>query len=225
MAIKCGWASIDERGKGRGGKAGDQTGREVKIGDWHNFGQNVVIRFKDRAKAKKAASICKQICRNDKVGYDMDNRTTLFTEAKAKNWDITKIKKKVETDCSAMQAVICNAVGIPVSEDWYTGNMVEIAKKFPEEFEILRGEKYTDNDKFLKVGDMLVNTKKHTIMALENGQWASKKQTKKGIKSVATLAREVINGQWGNGETRVKKLKAAGYDPEAVQKKVNEMLR
>ena len=32
MAVKCGWASIDERGRARGGSAGDQTGKEVKIG-------------------------------------------------------------------------------------------------------------------------------------------------------------------------------------------------
>ena len=43
-------------------------------------------------------------------------------------------------------------------------------------------------------------------------------------KSVAEIAQEVIDGKWGNGDERVQKLKAAGYDPDAVQKKVNEML-
>ncbi len=43
-------------------------------------------------------------------------------------------------------------------------------------------------------------------------------------KSVETVAREVIAGVWGNDETRKKNLKAAGYDPETVQKKVNEIL-
>ena len=37
MSIKCGWASIDERGRASGGKAGDQTGVEVKIGNWYYF--------------------------------------------------------------------------------------------------------------------------------------------------------------------------------------------
>ena len=44
-------------------------------------------------------------------------------------------------------------------------------------------------------------------------------------KSVDELAREVINGKWGNGATRKKKLTAAGYDYNAVQKRVNEMLK
>lgn len=43
-------------------------------------------------------------------------------------------------------------------------------------------------------------------------------------KSVNTLAREVIAGKWGNGATRKKKLEAAGYDYNAVQKRVNELL-
>ena len=43
-------------------------------------------------------------------------------------------------------------------------------------------------------------------------------------KSVDTLAREVINGKWGSGNTRKQKLEAAGYDYAAVQKRVNEIL-
>ncbi|MBR0373220.1 MAG: hypothetical protein IJH91_01685 [Mogibacterium sp.] len=43
-------------------------------------------------------------------------------------------------------------------------------------------------------------------------------------KSVEQLAKEVIQGKWGNGDERKKKLTAAGYDYSAVQKKVNEML-
>lgn len=43
-------------------------------------------------------------------------------------------------------------------------------------------------------------------------------------KTIDEVAKEVIDGKWGNGEERVEKLKAAGYDPDAVQKKVNEIL-
>lgn len=43
-------------------------------------------------------------------------------------------------------------------------------------------------------------------------------------KSIDTIAREVIRGDWGNGVEREKKLKAAGYDYAAVQKRVNELL-
>ena len=46
-----------------------------------------------------------------------------------------------------------------------------------------------------------------------------------GGKSVDTLAREVIKGLWGNGADRKNRLTAAGYDYNAVQKRVNELLR
>ena len=43
-------------------------------------------------------------------------------------------------------------------------------------------------------------------------------------KSIDTLAREVIRGDWGNGAERKKRLSAAGYDYAAVQQRVNELL-
>jgi len=46
-----------------------------------------------------------------------------------------------------------------------------------------------------------------------------------GGKSIDTLAREVIKGLWGNGADRKNRLTAAGYDYNAVQKRVNELLR
>lgn len=43
-------------------------------------------------------------------------------------------------------------------------------------------------------------------------------------KSVDQIADEVIAGKWGDGQTRREKLSAAGYDPDAVQAKVNAKL-
>lgn len=42
-------------------------------------------------------------------------------------------------------------------------------------------------------------------------------------KSIDTIAREVLRGDWGNGVERKKRLTAAGYDYSAVQKRVNEL--
>ena len=44
------------------------------------------------------------------------------------------------------------------------------------------------------------------------------------LKSVETVADEVIQGLWGNGEERKEKLKLYGYDPVIIQAKVNEIL-
>lgn len=43
-------------------------------------------------------------------------------------------------------------------------------------------------------------------------------------KSVDTIAREVIAGKWGNGNDRKNRLRAAGYDPAAIQRRVNQLI-
>ncbi len=42
--------------------------------------------------------------------------------------------------------------------------------------------------------------------------------------AIENLAKEVIEGKWGNGQERKDKLTAAGYDYSEVQGKVNELL-
>lgn len=42
-------------------------------------------------------------------------------------------------------------------------------------------------------------------------------------KTVSELAKEVLDGKWGNGAERKKKLTEAGYDYNAVQAKVNKL--
>lgn len=44
-------------------------------------------------------------------------------------------------------------------------------------------------------------------------------------KSIDTIAREVIRGDWGNGQDRKNRLTAAGYSYHEVQKRVNEILK
>ncbi len=43
-------------------------------------------------------------------------------------------------------------------------------------------------------------------------------------KTIREVAEEVIRGDWGNGDERKLRLKAAGYDPKAVQQEVNRIL-
>ena len=47
---------------------------------------------------------------------------------------------------------------------------------------------------------------------------------RKNNKSIDILAREVIRGDWGNGNERKKRLTEAGYDYYAVQRRVNQIL-
>ena len=110
------WASIGENGKATGGKKGDQTGREVRVGVYYDFGQDKCIRIKNPIRRKKLAKIAKFLANSNVVGYAQDTRTTLHIECKTYNWKWSEIKKaisngsflKSNTDCSEFYAVCVN---------------------------------------------------------------------------------------------------------------------
>lgn len=171
MSVKIGHASIDEKGTAKGGTAGDQTGKEVCTREWYNKSWICVIRAKDSKVAEKIAKAMEAACANTNIGYDQNQRTTLYTEAKAKNWDISKITKACETDCSALVAVCVNAAGVSVSKDIYTGNE-KSALQDTGKFTVLTDSKYTTSDDYLCRGDILLSSG-HTAVALSNGAKAS----------------------------------------------------
>lgn len=173
MAVKIGHASIDENGKARGGSAGDQSGREVFTRDWYDKGWNKVIRAEDSSVAEKIAKAMEAACANNNIGYDQNQRTTLYAQAAANGWNISRIKTKCETDCSALVSVCVNAAGIRVSKDMYTGNEA-MALKATGEFKILTDSKYTRSDANLKRGDILLKEGSHTAVVLSDGANVSK---------------------------------------------------
>ena len=61
----------------------------------------------------------------------------------------------------------------------------------------------------------LIQTKVNELMGAKNTV---------SSKSIDELAREVIAGNWGNGEDRKQRLKAAGYNYSEIQNRVNEMM-
>lgn len=78
---------------------------------------------------------------------------------------------------------------------------------------------YSDSGKVSGVDGNVDMNYLHDENILKNNGSATKKKT------VDQLAKEVIDGKWGNGEDRKKRLTAAGYDYNAVQKKVNEIMQ
>jgi hypothetical protein len=167
MAVYIGHACIDERGRAKGGAAGDQTLKEVYKRTWYSKPWHTVFRAKSPEIAEKIAKAMEQACANNNIGYDQYQRTTLYTLAKAKGWDISKVTTKCETDCSALVAVCCNAAGIAVSKDMYTGNESAILKgtgKFNSYIDSL----YTRSSSYLRRGDILLGNG-HTAIVLSNG--------------------------------------------------------
>lgn len=75
---------------------------------------------------------------------------------------------------------------------------------------------------FPKHGKSMDTFREEVKRLLESG--GSGSSSSSASKSVDELAREVIRGDWGNGDTRRQRLTAAGYDYAAVQARVNEIL-
>ncbi len=77
-------------------------------------------------------------------------------------------------------------------------------------------------DNGLTVDGQYGTNSKAKLTALYNKKVGTTASTKK---DVTTVAKEVIAGKWGSGDDRKKKLTAAGYNYDTVQKKVNELLK
>lgn len=78
----------------------------------------------------------------------------------------------------------------------------------------------------IQVGAFKVKANAEAMMKkLQAGGFSVFITTEEGAgKSADELAREVLQGKWGNGAERKKRLEAAGYDYAAVQKKVNQLV-
>lgn len=172
IKVKVGSARIDENGKAKGGKAGDQTGKEVSTQNWykHNKGWRV-FRAKDPAKANMIAQDMQWACDNKHIGYDQNQRLTLYNIAKEVNFNCKKVTKDCETDCSALVRVCCAYAGIMLPNfrtPTEPGALLESG-----EFIEMKGTKYTDSSDYLKRGDILVTkTQGHTVVVLNDGSKA-----------------------------------------------------
>ena len=178
MSILIGHSSIDENGKARGGRSGDQTGKEVCKREWYKASWDVVLRCSDPAMTEKMAVACEQACDNNNIGYDQNQRNSLNTEAKKVGYNLSKITTKCECDCSSLMCICAIAAGITESALYQGGNMrttrnMRSAFKATGKFEVLTDKKYLTADTYLKRGDILVNEGSHTIMVLGNGAQAS----------------------------------------------------
>ena len=172
MSVKIGSARIDENGKARGGKAGDQTGKEVSTQSWYKHSKGWrVFRAKDPAVAEKIAQDMQWACDNKHIGYDQGQRLTLYDVSKPLGFNCNKVKENCETDCSALVRVCCAYAGVKLPN--FRTPTEPAALLDSGAFVELKGAKYTDSDKYLRRGDILVTrTQGHTVVVLSNGSKA-----------------------------------------------------
>ena len=172
MANLFAWASIGENGKAVGGIRGDQTGKEVKVGYYYNFGQNIVIRFRDIEKGRKLAKIAKWLANSNIVGYNQYDRESFYKECEKRGWNWKVIKRVIKkgkfspcnTDCSAFVAACINIVmEIKVVPCFTTGTMfmncIENNGNLFKSYEISEMDSIS-----WRKGDMPLKAYKHVII-------------------------------------------------------------
>ncbi|WP_244091501.1 hypothetical protein [Mediterraneibacter gnavus] len=226
MISNCGH---DENNRYRGGKAGDQTGTEWRVINWYNRPWKCVLRHPNADVRAMIASMAKAAANNNLIGYDQSQRGTFWTNLADSNYDPAQITVACEADCSSGVAAIVKGAGYrlgidalkKVSTACYTGNLRAALKAAG--FEVLTESKYLTSDAYLFAGDILLNDNAHVATNLTTGSKAS--GTSAPSKSINEVAKEVINGKWGNGSDRTNRLAAAGYDAKAVQNEVNRILK
>ena len=113
MTVTIGSARLDEKGKISGGKAGNQTKKEVSIQDWYPKAKGWRVIRPNKASVAAAIAKCMQMaCNNANIGYDQNQRDSLYSDASKFGFDVSKVTKATETDCSALVRVCCAYAGI-----------------------------------------------------------------------------------------------------------------
>ena len=222
--IKVGSARIDEHGNISGGRAGDQTKKEVATEPYYSHPKGwYLLRAKDIEVAKKIAQAMREGCANDNIGYSQTDRYGVITHLKTYG-RIAKISVKTNADCSSLVRACCIQSGISVG-DFNTSSEVAVLEKTGAFHNAVA---VTPNTK-LQMGDILVTRSKgHTVIVTESDYKTEAKPKPhiggKAKKSVEEVAKEVIEGKWGNNPERKSKLVKAGYNPMEVQAVVNKLM-
>lgn len=176
MISNCGH---DENNRYKGGKAGDQTGGEWALIKWYNRPWKCVLRHPDAKVRKMISDMATAAAKNNKIGYDQNERNTFWQHLKASDYDPAKITVVCEADCSSGVAAIVKAAGYrsgiqklkEVSIYCYTGNLRAALKAAG--FEVLTESKYLTGDAYLLEGDILLNDSCHTAINVTTGAKAS----------------------------------------------------
>lgn len=196
MSVKIGHARASEKGTINGVK-GDSTGREVETRLFYDGKWDFVAIHPDEAVREKHAKAVEAACANNKIGYGQGDRNTLNTQAKAVGYDLTKVKKACNCDCSSLQNVAAMASGAKkvtyASNGWTTKNMRN--KLDAAGYVILDKDEYGAYLKscaYCVRGAIYVRAGSHTICALGNGSKSTKMLQVAGLTKATTSTKKEV---------------------------------
>lgn len=165
----------DEKGGTKGGKAGDQTGKEWVLKAWYKRPWNHVLRHPNINVGTLIAQLGIDAALNNHIGYDQSQRTTYWAQLKKVGYLPSKITTACEEDCSAGVSSNVRAAGyllgikalqtVPICS---SRNMLSEFKKAG--FQDLTASKYVNGYQYLLPGDVLLYTSHHAATNITKGK-------------------------------------------------------
>lgn len=207
MSVMIGSARIDENGHICGGKAGDQTGKEVSTQAFyvHSKGWHV-LHAKDANIANKIASAMKQACANNNIGYDQNNRLDVLKHG-------TGATVKTECDCSSLVRLCVKEASGKDPGNFNTANEVSVLQATG----LFEATKTYRSGMTLYTGDILVTkTKGHTVVVVSGTARSSTSKPKASgsatpsytVGKVYTVQVDDLNVRTGAGTSYRKKSRS-----------------
>ena len=170
----------DENGGTRGGKAGDQNGKEWRLRSWYNRPWTCVLRYQNMDVGTLIAQLGIDAALNDKIGYDQGQRDTFWKEVKKVGYLPAKIKTACEEDCTAGVNGLVHCAGylldIPalkaIAETGIRSSNMKKAYKAAG-FKALTDSKYLKSGDYLLPGDILLYENHHAATNVTCGKKVS----------------------------------------------------
>ena len=170
--VKIGEARCNEMGTLYGGKPGDQTGKEVGMGNWYKGGWLYMFRAKDASIRNKLAQAMIDTCSNSNIGYNASepNRFAAWDNAEKNKHDIKGIDKKGDTTCSQAVSMCMRAAGIPKKYAPRMCKIVDLTRVMTGDnpyFTKHTSKDYTAKSGKLLPGDILLSSH-HTVIVVKS---------------------------------------------------------
>lgn len=161
-------AYSDENKKARGGKRGDQTGREIRVTDWYkrDGGWEVYIECTDPLLAEAAAYNAEMIAQDDKFGYNQSDRWSGY-DAIVAGGSIDEAEVG-DFDCSSHVLASYILAGLKAKPEGYTGNLERILLETGK-FKAYRDPAHLNSAALARKGGIYLTPKAHVLMVLEDG--------------------------------------------------------
>lgn len=179
-----------------------------------------------KANEQKAFKLAYDLCKKYGIAITVDN-FPLHKELSATSCPFRSFELHGRSNNAVKQYFVEQVVkaGGQVVKPTPTPSKPTPTKKSIDEIarEVIAGEWSSGQDRINKLTNAGYNAQEvqnrvNTILG------ASAAPVKPTLKPTDTIAKEVINGDWGSGQDRFNRLANAGYNAQQVQNRVNELL-